>query len=273
MVIPGSAAESCERLSPSFEEHIMSDRDAVLGLMIRKLETRVTLSAEDRAAILALPFTRRIYDPPRYLLREGESARQYCSFVISGLAFRQKLAATGARQIVSVHMRGDFLDLQHLFLNCCDHSVQALTRLETADIDCKALKDLVLHRPGIAEALWIDALADASIFREWVLNVGRRDARARVAHLLCEFAMRLQAAGLADHGSYELPMTQEQLGDAVGLTSIHINRTLKALAAEGLIRRDRRKVSFDDWDRLRHAADFSSIYLHLDQVASAERVA
>jgi CRP-like cAMP-binding protein len=249
----------------------MSDTPDVMALMVRKLETRAQLSDEDRSAIMALPFVRRTYDAPSYLLREGEPSRRYCSFVVSGLAFRQKLAVTGARQIVSVHVRGDLLDLQHLFLSQADHSIQALTRLETADIDRSALRALILARPKIGEAMWTDALIDASIFREWVLNVGRRDARARVAHLLCEFALRLQAAGLAGpDGAYELPMTQEQLGDSVGLTPIHINRTLKALAAERLIGRDRRKIWFDDWERLREAADFSAIYLHLGETVSEE---
>ncbi|MFA6113269.1 MAG: Crp/Fnr family transcriptional regulator [Sphingomonas sp.] len=243
----------------------MSRDDHPLSKLVRKLESRAPLSDGDRAAILALPFAERTYEAPAYVLREGEPAKKHCSFVISGLAFRQKLAATGARQIVSIHMAGDVLDLQHLFLNRADHSVQALSRLETAEIDRAALQDLVLERPTIGRAMWIDALIDASIFREWVLNVGRRDAKARVAHLLCEVSVRMEAAGLNDGQGYHLPLTQEQLGDAVGLTSVHVNRTLKALSELGLIRRDKRHVRFDDLDRLKVAADFSALYLHLDQ--------
>jgi CRP-like cAMP-binding protein len=225
------------------------------------------LSDGDCDAIRKLPFVRRSYEAPGYVLREGEPARKHCSFIISGLAFRQKLTAEGARQIVSIHMAGDFLDLQHLFLNYADHSVQALTRLECAEIQRDALQDLVLQHPAIGRAMWTDALVDASIFREWVLNVGRRDARTRVAHLLCEFALRMEAAGLTQDHGYELPMTQEQIGDAVGLTPVHVNRTLRALAADGLIRRDRRHISFANWEAIRAAADFSALYLHLEQQA------
>lgn len=238
---------------------------AVAEQIIRKLRTRARLSDADCDAIRALPFVRRGYEAPAYVLREGEPARKACSFIISGLAFRQKLTADGARQIVSIHMAGDFLDLQHLFLNYADHSVQALTRIECAEIEREALQQVVLRHPSIGRALWTDALVDASIFREWVLNVGRRDARTRVAHLLCEFALRMKAAGLAQEQGYELPMTQEQLGDAVGLTPVHVNRTLRALAADGLIRRERRHISFDNWEAIRTAADFSALYLHLDQ--------
>jgi CRP-like cAMP-binding protein len=242
----------------------MSDHSVLLK-MVRKLRSRGDLNEDDCAAILALPYIPRTYEAPAYILREGEPPKRHCSFVVSGLAFRQKLTAEGSRQIVSIHMTGDFLDLQHLFLNRADHSVQALTRLEAAEIEREALQELVLQRPAIGRAMWIDALVDASIFREWVLNVGRRDARARVAHLLCEVALRMEAAGIAEHHRYELPMTQEQLGDAVGLTPVHVNRTLKALTEEGLIHRDKRYIQFENWEEIRAAADFSALYLHLDQ--------
>ena len=231
--------------------------------MIRKLRTRGNIDDADCRAIRALNPVRRTYEAPAYILREGEPPRRTCSFVVAGLAFRQKLAANGARQIVSIHMAGDFLDLQHLFLHTADHSVQALTRLECAEIDREALQQLVTEHPAIARAMWVDALVDGSIFREWILNVGRRDARTRVAHLLCEFALRMEAAGIAEHHRYELPMTQEQLADSLGLTAVHVNRTLKALEAEGLIKRTKRVLAVPDLLRLQHAADFNSGYLHL----------
>ncbi|HEX2764146.1 MAG TPA: Crp/Fnr family transcriptional regulator [Allosphingosinicella sp.] len=126
------------------------------------------------------------------------------------------------------------------------------------------LQSLALARPGVARALWIDTLIDSSIFREWVVNVGRRDTRARIAHLLCEFALRLQAVGIGDGRRYELPMTQEQLADAVGLTSVHVNRVLRQLGEEGLISRDRRTLVLEDWQRLRQVGDFNERYLHHD---------
>lgn len=239
-------------------------------MLARKLALRARLDEADKAAVLALPYARRTYEPAVYLVREGEPPRKHCSFVVSGFAFRQKLSVQGSRQIVSLHMAGDLLDLQHLFLNKADHNVQALTRLETAEIDREALRALALSRPAIGEAMWIDALVDASIFREWILNLGQRNARARIAHLLCEFAARLDAAGLAADGRYELPLTQEQLGDATGLTSVHVNRTLKSLAQDGLLHRDRRFLSFTNRDRVREIADFSALYLHLDQSAPGE---
>ncbi len=116
--------------------------------------------------------------------------------------------------------------------------------------------------------MWVDTLIDSSIFREWILNVGQRPARARVAHLICEFAKRMEFAGLASDEGYEFPMTQEQLGNATGLTPVHVNRTLKSLSAEGLISRKRRLIVIPDWQQLREVAGFSDLYLHLDQLAA-----
>jgi len=123
---------------------------------------------------------------------------------------------------------------------------------------------LTLARPRVGHAMWIDTLVDASIFREWITNVGRRDARTRIAHLLCEFSVRLRVAGLGADTHYELPMTQEQLADTTGLTSVHINRVMKALGQEGLISRPNpRSIRIGDWRALAEAGDFDTNYLHL----------
>lgn len=235
-----------------------------LDLLVRKLAIHAPLDEADRAAILALPYTLRTVDPHTYTTREGDVPGP-CAVVVSGFAFRQKLTGDGARQIVSIHVPGEPLDFQHLFLDVADHSVQTLTRAELAFIARRDLQALARERPAVGHAILVSILVEASIFREWVLNVGRRDARGRVAHLLCEFALRLKAYGLAEQYGYELPMSQEQLADAIGLTAVHVNRTLKALEEEGLIKRQRRFVSFPDWERLRSAADFSERYLHLSR--------
>jgi CRP-like cAMP-binding protein len=241
----------------------MAKASSPLDLFVRKLSLHGPLAAEDRAAILALPVTLRTLDPQSYTVREGD-APTLCCILISGFAYRQKLTGDGSRQIVSLHIPGDPLDLQNLFLDIADHNVQTLTRAELAFIPREAIKVLVRSYPAIAHAIFVTILIEASTFREWVLNVGRRGSRARLAHLLCEFAARMEAQGLADHYGYELPMSQEQLADALGLTPVHVNRTLKALEADGLIRRDKRFVSFPDWKRMRDFADFSARYLHLE---------
>jgi CRP-like cAMP-binding protein len=230
------------------------------------LATRSDIDTNDCAAIRGLPFAIRTVEAPAYLVREGEKSRVHCTLILSGFAMRQKLAMSGSRQIVSFHLAGDVIDLQQMLLSVADHNVQALTRMTVADVPRAAFQELARCHPNIARAMWIDGLVDASIYREWVLNVGRRDARAKIAHVLCEFGVRMKAAGVAQESGYELPMTQEQLGDAVGLTAVHVNRTLKSLVADGLVSIERRHVRVRNWDRLMTAGDFSALYLHLDQV-------
>jgi CRP-like cAMP-binding protein len=238
--------------------------------MVRKLRTRTKLDEADRGAILALPYVPRSYNATSYIIREGAPAPSHCDFIQEGFAFRQKLTANGARQIVSLHLAGDFIDLQHLFLNMADHNVQALTELKTVGIERDAIQRLVLDRPAVGKAMWIDALVDSSIYREWVVNVGRRDARQRIAHVLCEIYLRTQAAGIASDGKFEFPLTQEQLADVVGLTPVHVNRTLKSLVKDGILQRDKRNISFSDWGLIASIGDFNSLYLHLDQGLASE---
>ena len=247
----------------------MPDIHPTFQKMVHRLERRSPLDEADREALLGLPHHVKTLPASAHIVRDGEVA-DYCTLLLSGFAYRYKLTGEGGRQIISFHCAAEFLDTQNSFLGVADHSVQMLTEGELALMPVAILQDLALTRPAIGRALWIDTLIDASIFREWVVNVGRRDSRARVAHLLCEFSLRLEAAGLAKNHQYELPMTQEQLADAVGLTSVHVNRVLKQLAEDGLIRRDRRSVTILDWKRMRDAGDFNERYLHHDAVSGRE---
>jgi CRP-like cAMP-binding protein len=235
-----------------------------LAALIRNLEAYSVLSEEDRAAILNVPYKLRALEAAAYLVREGDPP-QRCCIILTGLAFRQKHTGDGTRQIMALQLPGEAVDFQNLLFGVSDHSVQMLTRGTVADVPRSAFQHLAATRPGIAQAIMMTTLVEASIFREWVLNIGRRSARSRLAHLLCEFACRLEQYGLApDHG-YELPMTQEQLADATGLTSVHVNRVLKSLEAEGLIARNRRNISFPDWRRLQEVGDFNPRYLHIGE--------
>lgn len=236
---------------------------ASLEPLAEKLGYRSRLSADDRSAILALPYTLRTMERGQFIVRERELAKYSC-VMLSGYSIRTKLVATGDRQIVAIHMKGEVVDLQNSLLQVADHSVQMLTAGKVAMIPREDVIRLTLDRPAIGHAMWIDTLVDASIFREWIANIGRRDARTRVAHLLCEFSVRLRVAGLGEDTQYELPMTQEQLADATGMTSVHVNRTLKGLEKEGLIERTSpRAISIGDWRKLAEVGDFDSNYLHL----------
>jgi len=239
--------------------------------MLRKLEYWEKLQDSDRAAILALPYSVRTLSQNDYVVREGQLVTQSC-LLLSGFAIRSKIVADGHRQIVAIHMKGEMVDLQNSLLGRADHSVQMLTAGKIATIPSDEIMRIAFERPAIGRAMWIDTLVDASIFREWVANIGRRDAQTRIAHLLCEFALRLKVAGLGEQTNYELPMTQEQLADATGLTSVHVNRTLMSLGAAGLIERSNpRRIVIGDWRKLAVAGDFDSGYLHLHESDPALR--
>lgn len=249
----------------------MSEHHHPLGLLVRKLETHAPLVDADREALLALSYTRRTLEPASYLVREGDLPDR-CGVLLSGFAYRQKHTGDGLRQIVALHIPGEAVDFQNLFLDVADHSVQMMTRGDVAFVPRAEFQELIKTRASISHAILINILIEGSIFREWVLNVGRRDARSRMSHLLCEFAIRMQAQGLASVDGYELPITQEQLADALGLTAVHVNRTLKSLEASGLILRNKRSIRFPSWERMREVADFNQRYLHLEPQHSGDGV-
>lgn len=246
----------------------MSDERTASVALIRKLAQLAPLEEADRAAIATLPYAIRAVPPGHYLVREGGSSEN-CCLLVSGYACRHKMTYDGNRQIVSFHVRGDLVDLCHLQLATADHNVQTVTAATVACVPAARLKALARARPMVADALWRDALIDASRFREWMLNVGRRDARSRVAHLICEFAIRAEAAGLGTLELFDMPLTQEQIADATGLTSVHVNRMLRRLGQAGLIARDRQRICILDWNRMRLIAGFDETYLHGSVAAAA----
>ena len=236
------------------------DRNATL---LHQLFTqRCDLDGSALDALDQLTSSWRTYEPGQYLLREGDRPAG-CSFLIDGFVYRHKIVGDGGRQIVSIHIPTDFIDGQNMLLEFTDHNIQALTEATIVSVDSDELFTLTLAHPKLAEALWRESLIEASIMREWIANIGRRDARSRTAHLLCELAVRRECAKLGSRETYELPMTQEQLGDVLGLTAVHVNRTLKTLETEGLITRNKRSVTVADWRGLQRAGDFTSAYLHI----------
>lgn len=244
--------------------------DHILAPLVRKLEQWHPFTDEERAALLELPHTFRELKAHQYVVWDGDRPQNAC-LLLSGFAYRHKLAGNGGRQILSIHMKGDMIDLQNSLLGVADHNVQMMTDGSLALIPAQAVVDLAFRIPSIGMAMWYETLVEGSIFREWILNVGRRDAFTAIAHLLCEFAIRAEAAQVSQAANYELPLTQEQLADAVGLTAVHVNRTLMRLEEEGHIRRSRRMIEIDDWQNLAKVADFEPRYLHIRNGAMLPR--
>lgn len=237
-----------------------------LGIFVRKLLSHSRLSTDDQAAIAALPFSLRQLEPNAYILNEGERAL-ICPVILSGFAYRQKTSADGGRQIVALKIPGDPLDFQSLYLERADHDLQALTRVELAIFSLKDLENLVAPRPSLARAVLVDILIEASIGREWLLNIGRRNALSRLAHLLCELHCRVGQIADEKLEAFDVPLTQEQLADLLGLTPVHINRTIKALEESGAVKRVNRRLKVGDIRALRQIAEFSDLYLHRNNVS------
>jgi CRP-like cAMP-binding protein len=253
---------SARMRSPMSRRQMDWNHDDTFGSFIRKLEALGPLDDADRDAIRNLPFRRRTVAAQAYLVREGVASSE-CSVLLEGYACRNKTLSNGSRQIVSFHLPGDMLDVQQLVLPVADHNLQTITPSVVASIPIGDVRRIVRDHQTVALALWRDSLIDASIFREWVLNVGRRDAKARISHLLCEFAVRVATAGLGKPEKFHLPMTQEVIADATGLTSIHVNRVMALLRSDGLLSQQGKAVRIDDWPGLRAAADFDPLYLHV----------
>lgn len=236
---------------------------AQLDIFVRKLLAYSPLSTADQRELADLPFQYRSLGPGMTILREGDHA-QVCPILLSGFAFRYKLAADGGRQIVALRIPGDPLDFQSLYLRTVDHHMRSLTAVELALVPLAALEQLADMRRSIARAILVDILVEASIGREWQLNVGRRHALPRLAHFLCELAYRLEVIEPRARAGFDVPLTQEQLADILGLTPVHVNRTLKALEQAGAVARSGRRLRATDLGLLASFADFAPLYLHRD---------
>jgi len=172
----------------------------------------------------------------------------------------------GGRQILSFHVPGDIPDLQSLHLRVMDHGLATAIQSTVGFIPHDALRTLCHAHPPLADKFWRDTLIDAAIFREWIVNVGSREAPSRIAHILCEVFLKLQAVGLTNGNSFEFPITQGEIGDATGLSTVHVNRSIQKLRADKLISIEKGRCTIWDWERLKRAATFDPTYLHLKSV-------
>lgn len=233
-------------------------------MLVRKLDGIARLSDEEKRAIAHLPVTVRPLGPHHDIVREKDRPTQ-CCLVLEGWACRYQLLSEGKRQIFSFHIPGDIPDLQGLHMPVMDHSLCTLSSTIVAFIPHEPLRDLTAEFPGIAAILWRDTLVDGAIFRAWMTGLGRRTASEAVAHLFCELYLKLQAMGLArDHG-YRLPLTQADLGDALGLSNVHVNRTLRDLRSKDLITLQGGRLEINKWQELADLCDFDPEYLCLER--------
>lgn len=231
--------------------------------LIKKLEQRDRLTEAEREAIARLPVREELRLTGVDLVRLGDEPT-HSSLLVEGFAYRYRDSAEGHRQVLALHVPGDFVDLQSFLLKEMDHSVGTYTACRFAMVPHADLRRVTEEHPHLTRMLWLSTLIDAAIHREWLLCMGRLQAAARLAHLLCEMHTRLKVVDLTDGLSFELPLTQAQLSDILGLSPVHVNRCVQTLRAEGLVVWDGTTITIKDWAALAWRGEFDLTYLHLE---------
>jgi CRP-like cAMP-binding protein len=218
------------------------------------------LSAEDRQRIAELPWRVTNFSANRDVALSGDLSSR-CTLILDGFLFSHKFVGGSRRQITSFLVPGDMADLNTLYLPTVDYSLSTLGPAVLAFVSHAALKELLDRSPSLAQAFWRETSIHGAIFREWVVNLGRRDALARVAHVVCEVAFRLQSVALARDLSISIPWTQADLADACGISNVHTNRVIQELRRLELVEWDSKHVKILNWDGLAKVGDFTDDYL------------
>jgi CRP-like cAMP-binding protein len=237
-----------------------------LAALITKLMVSNILDQDDIRAIQKLPIRHKEFGPREIIVAEGDRPHE-CCLISEGFAYRSKTTSDGARQILSLHIPGEIPDLQSLHLKQMDHDLSTLTRCKLEFVPHEAIRALTRTRPNVASALWRETLIDSAIFREWVVNLGRRSATARTGHIIAELYCRLEAIGQARDGAFVFRITQAELADCLGLTYVHVNRVLQDFRRERLLSLNRSEFRVLDQKRLEEIADFAPAYLHQSPAA------
>ena len=240
-----------------------AETDPVRALLL-KLRARDEVSEREEEVLRRSIAGILEFAPGRQIVRAGATLT-FSTLVVEGIVARYKDLSEGQRQIQELHLVGDFTDLHGFLLKRLDHNIGALTRVRIATAPHDALRRITEEEPHLARMLWFSTLLDSAIQREKILSVGRRPALSRVAHLMCELYVRLELVGLASGRSFALPLTQLDLADATGLTSVHVNRMLKQLRDDGLMTFRGGEVAIHEWKRLQQIAEFDPAYLYLER--------
>ena len=235
-----------------------------VDLLALKLRARDVLSDDEVAVLRDAVGEVREVPAGRVLVRNGQHLEE-STLLAEGVICRYKDLASGDRQIQELHIAGDFVDLHGFLLKRLDHNVATVSACRVAIFPHSALTRITERHAHLARMLWFSTLLDAAIQRETILSIGRRGALSRIAHLMCEFAIRFGVIGCGSRDGFDLPMTQADLADATGLTPVHVNRMLKQLREQARLTFRHGQAVIHDWDKLARAAEFDPLYLHLER--------
>lgn len=244
---------------------------ANLQHFLDRLNLRSVLYADEQQAVLDLPsYTAQVTANHDHVALD--EVTEHATLIVSGMLGRFGQNANGDRQITALHIAGDMANLQSVVEPRATSALQAMCTSTILRIPHDALRAMTGRHPALSEALWRDCMVDAGVLSQWVVNVGRRNATCRIAHLLCETATRYRALGEGHAMRFEFPLTQSQIADATGITSVHVNRTLKALG--DVVRVTRNTVQILDWDGLVRKGEFDADYLQANvKLAQRMRIA
>lgn len=231
--------------------------------LVHRIARILPLGEAERHALATLRLIGHTFASHQDIVQEGDRPSQ-CCLIVEGWACCYRTLKQGGRQIHSFHIPGDLPDIQSLHLPVTDHSLAAITTVTVGFVSHAQIHDLIAEHPRLGSALWKDTLIDAAIYREWIVGMGRKEALPRMAHFLCEVFLRMQAVGLTTQHSCSLPITQTDMSDALGMTSVHVNRVLRDLRHQELITLDHRTLTILDWSKLVALAEFDPTYLHQD---------
>ncbi len=231
---------------------------------LMKLRARDELSREEEQAIRAAVSELREYPADKTIIKARQEL-DHSTLLLDGLACRYKDLSEGQRQITELHVGGDFMDLHGFTLKYLDHNVLTLTPCTVAIVLYEDMKVLTQKHPHLARLYWFSTNLDAAIHREWEVSLGRRSAISRLAHLFCEIYVRSGVVGLAEALSYDLRLTQTDLAECLGLTPVHVNRSLKELREQGLVEFRAGRVDIKDMRGLEAVAEFDPAYLYLEK--------
>jgi CRP-like cAMP-binding protein len=230
--------------------------------LIEKLTRRDVVSATEIAALA------EVLDPPRKVDAHVDIVLEHAYtdhsiLLLSGFTARYSTLSDGRRQITEINVAGDFVDLHSLLMKQMDHGVVTLTPCIIAHAPHSRLRKLTEDHGHLTRLLWLDTIIDAAIHRQWLVAMGRRSGLGHLAHLVCELFTRLSAVGLNEGQTFHMPLTQTVLSDALGLSTVHVNRLIAELRREGLVRWTNPEIEILDWPRLAQIAEFDPTYLRL----------
>ncbi|HWT11884.1 MAG TPA: Crp/Fnr family transcriptional regulator [Allosphingosinicella sp.] len=235
-----------------------------IGCLLRKLRVRDEVSAREEEVLRSAIEHFETFRAGKTIIRTGALLNR-SMLLIEGLVARYKDLSDGQRQIMEIHVPGDFTDLHGFPLKMLDHDIGSISEVTAGFVPHERLQRITEEEPHLTRLLWMSTLMDAAIQRERILSVGRRPAMGRIAHLMCELHVRFDAVGMTEGMTFPFPFTQMDLGDSTGLTSVHVNRMLRELREQGLLTFRGGRVTIHDWERLQAAAEFDPVYLHLDR--------